>query len=57
ESVREYTTSEVNRLKRRRNDVAETLDEVATWVEQQRVRLSTGATPFTWKIQEEEGEL
>lgn len=57
ESVREYTTSEVNRLKRRRNDVAETLDEVATWVEQQRVRLSTGATPFTWNIQEEEGEL
>ncbi|GIJ92782.1 hypothetical protein Asppvi_003774, partial [Aspergillus pseudoviridinutans] len=57
ESVQEYTTSEENRLKRRRKGVSETLDEVAAWVEQQRVRMSTDATPFFWNIQDEEEEL
>jgi hypothetical protein len=57
ESVQEYTTSEENRLKRRRKGVAETLDEIAAWVEQQRVRMSTDTTRFAWNIQEEEEEL
>jgi hypothetical protein len=57
ESVQEYTTSEENRLKRRRKGVAETLDEIAAWVEQQRVRMSTDTTRFSWNIQEEEEEL
>jgi hypothetical protein len=56
ESVQEYTTSEENRLKRRRKGVSETLDEVAAWVEQQRVRMTTDAAPFSWNIQNIQNE-
>lgn len=49
--VQDYTTSDENRQKRRRKGLAEAVDEIAAWVDEQAHRLST---PYTGDVSEEE---
>ncbi|KAL7649268.1 hypothetical protein ACMYSQ_012379, partial [Aspergillus niger] len=54
ENVQEYTASDGNRLKRRRG-IAETIDDIAAWVDEQILKLSVPASyPWNWNVQEEE---
>ncbi|GLA10289.1 hypothetical protein AnigIFM60653_002384 [Aspergillus niger] len=55
ENVQEYTASDGNRLKRRRRGIAETIDDIAAWVDEQILKLSVPASyPWDWNVQEEE---
>ncbi|OJZ79789.1 hypothetical protein ASPFODRAFT_148620 [Aspergillus luchuensis CBS 106.47] len=55
ENVQEYTASDGNRLKRGRRGIAETIDDIAAWVDEQILKLSVSASyPWDWNVQEEE---
>ncbi|KAL7649375.1 hypothetical protein ACMYSQ_012216 [Aspergillus niger] len=55
ENVQEYTASDGNRLKRRRREIAEAIDDIAAWVDEQILKLSVPAPPsWEWNVQEEE---
>ncbi|GKZ98523.1 hypothetical protein AnigIFM59636_003513 [Aspergillus niger] len=55
ENVQEYTASDGNRLKRRRREIAEAIDDIAAWVDEQILKLSVPAPPsWEWNVHEEE---
>ncbi|GKZ98596.1 hypothetical protein AnigIFM59636_004440 [Aspergillus niger] len=55
ENLQEYTASDGNRLKRRRREIAEAIDNTAAWVDEQIHKLSVPAPPsWEWNVQEEE---
>ncbi|KAI2928799.1 hypothetical protein CBS147321_10962 [Aspergillus niger] len=54
ENVQDYTTSDRNRLKRRRKGLSEAITDIVAWVDEQIFRLSTHALTYSWNVQEEE---
>ncbi|KAL3247400.1 hypothetical protein ABHI18_012412, partial [Aspergillus niger] len=55
ENVEEYTASDENQRKRRRTGIAEAIDDIAAWVDEQILNLSVPAPyPWDWDVQEEE---
>ncbi|KAI3050643.1 hypothetical protein CBS147353_11632 [Aspergillus niger] len=54
ENVQDYTTSDWNRLKRRRKGLSEAMNDIAAWVDEQIFRLSLHAQNRSWNEQEEE---
>lgn len=52
--MHEYTASDGSRLKRRRMGIAEAIDDIAAWVDEQILKLSVPAPyPWEWNLQEE----
>ncbi|RDH26105.1 hypothetical protein BDQ94DRAFT_176744 [Aspergillus welwitschiae] len=52
ENVEEYTASDENQRKRRRTGIAEAIDDIAAWVDEQILNLSVPA-PYPWDWDEE----
>ncbi|OJZ80417.1 hypothetical protein ASPFODRAFT_174569 [Aspergillus luchuensis CBS 106.47] len=53
ENVQDYTTSDFNRLKRRRKGLSEAVSDIAAWVDEQIFRLSTHVLTCSLTAQEE----